>query len=305
MRPAAAKGPLATYGNFGLLLVAPAFFAANNIAARLADGVVPPAALSFWRWGVAFVVLAPLVWSALLARRKAILRELPRLAVLAAVGMTLVSLATYGGALATSATNIGLIYGAAPVLILLLDRRLTGAPIQGVQIHGLLACGAGLLVIITRGDPDVLVGLSFSAGDLIVAAGAAAWAVYSLLLKHWPSSFGTIERACLLVALGALISLPLYGAEHALGATVHPGMAALGIIFLVGVVAGALVIVAHSHLTAAIGPRSTMVLLYLIPLYNVVLAWLVLDESIAPHQIVGAALVLLGVFLSTRAVAPP
>src|SRR3546814_9081338 len=46
-----------------LLLTATAtFWAGNSIVGRAARDLVPPAALSFWRWTLALALLMPLAW---------------------------------------------------------------------------------------------------------------------------------------------------------------------------------------------------------------------------------------------------
>ena len=67
---------------------------------------------------------------------------------------------------------------------------------------------------------------------------------------------------------------------------------------------GVLVIVLHAKVTAVLGPRRAVVLLYLIPLYNLLLAWLVLGEPLRGFQVVGGAMILVGIWLAGRA-APP
>jgi drug/metabolite transporter (DMT)-like permease len=286
-------------GAYALLFAAPFLFAFNNVAARLADGVVPPVALSFWRWGLTILLLAPIVASSLIPKAHVLRREWWQLGLLGALGMTIVSIATYAGAKTTSASNIGLIYAATPGLILLFDRFATGIRLAPRQIAGLFACVSGMLVIIARGDPSVLLGARFAQGDLLVAAGTVGWAAYSVLLKHWPSGLGIIERAAAVAFAGAVVTLPLYLVEHMVVEPFVPTMDALWIILGVGVLSGTMLILAHAHLTARLGPRRVVVLLYMIPLYNIALAWAVLGERLTAYQAIGALLVLTGVYFST------
>ena len=299
-----ATAPRIGPADLGLLLLVPALFAANNVAARLADGVIPPAALSLCRWGITALLLAPLVLGGLRGRGAAIRAELPQVLILAALGMVLVSLATYGGATLTSATNIGLIYAATPGLILLFDRLITGVALTGPQMAGFAACLAGMLVIVAQGDPLRLWTLTLSGGDVIVAAGTLAWAAYSVLLRAWPSGFGALERVFLLAVAGSALVLPVWAVEQALFARIVPGAAALGIAATVGVLAGAVLIVAHLRLTMRLGPRRAVVLLYLIPIHNVALAALVIGERPQGFHLLGAGVVMAGIWLSTRAPRP-
>src|SRR3546814_12600863 len=77
----------------------------------------------------------------------------------------------------------------------------------------LLLSLAGVLAVVARGDPGVLTGLRFASGDLWAAAAMAAWAVYSILLRHRPSALPIMARFAAVAAGGILILLPFTLAE--------------------------------------------------------------------------------------------
>src|SRR3546814_13797513 len=57
-------GPFAAIWSraYPLLTVTALFWAGNSIVGRAARDLVPPAALSFWRWTFALLLLLPLAW---------------------------------------------------------------------------------------------------------------------------------------------------------------------------------------------------------------------------------------------------
>lgn len=284
---------------FLLLLTVPIFFASNNIAARLADGVVPPAALALSRWSLAGILLAPGLMVALSRNWAAVKAEWRHLLALGFIGMCLASIATYAGAKTTTASNIGLIFASTPAVILLMDWMMSGVRLGLWQVAGSLMSIGGIVYIVMRGELSAVLEAQFSRGDLIVCGGMLAWATYSVLLKYWPSRLTVMERASAIALAGALTTLPFALLESAAGATISPGWPAFWIILCVGVVAGAAVITAHAFITDQLGPRVAVVLLYLIPIYNIALAWMLLGEELEIFQAVGGVAVLLGVVLAT------
>ncbi len=62
--PAAHSGVLGRlWGSAWLLLcLAVLFWAGNSVVGRAAHGLVPPLALTFWRWAVSLAVILPLSW---------------------------------------------------------------------------------------------------------------------------------------------------------------------------------------------------------------------------------------------------
>src|SRR3546814_459466 len=104
----------------------------------------------------------------------------------------------------TSATTIGFIYASSPILIVALARVFYGERVTLRQGLGILLSLAGVLAIVARGDPGVLTGLRFASGDLWAAAAMAAWAVYSILLRHRPSALPIMARFASVAAGGIL-----------------------------------------------------------------------------------------------------
>src|SRR3546814_19954899 len=80
----------------------------------------------------------------------------------------------------------------------------------------LLLSLAGVLAVVARGDPGVLTGLRFASGDLWAAAAMAAWAVYSILLRHRPSALPIMARFTA-VAAGCILHLLPFSLAGGLG----------------------------------------------------------------------------------------
>ena len=159
-----------------LLWLTPVMFAANQLAARIAPGIVEPYTLAFGRWLIAALVLLPFAWPQLSARRAALRREWPDFLVLGALGMLVCGAFVYIGGRTTTATNIGLLYGAVPVGIVLLARLLYREPVSVMQGAGIALCLAGLLAILAKGDAGALLALRFTTGDLWIGdVGFQSW----------------------------------------------------------------------------------------------------------------------------------
>ncbi len=169
-----------------LLFVAPALFAANMLVARATADAIPPVALAFWRWTVALIVLAPFAAGALWRQRWAVRHEWRDLLVLGALGMGVCGAFVYVGADTTTATNIGLIYAAAPILIVVLARAVYGEALGVVQAFGVALSLVGVIAVVCRGDIGVLFSIGFAVGDIWILGATAGWAVYATLLRHRP-----------------------------------------------------------------------------------------------------------------------
>lgn len=288
-----------------MLFIAPVLMASNMLAARWVEGSIPAVSLAFWRWALTLVVLAPFVAGGLWRRRALLAAEWRTVLVLGALGMGVCGPPVYLGAQTTTATNIGMIYASTPILIVLLARLFWGAPVSPTKAAGIALCLAGVVTIIARGDPSVLLSLSFAPGDLWIVFAALGWALYSVLLRYRPSRLPLTERFAAIVLGGVVCMLPFYAAEMALGHWPPATLETAGIMVFLALVPGLAAYLLYGRLVAQLGAQRTGMLMYLVPLYNAGLAYLLLAEMPQLFHVAGAALILPGLYLATRSEPAP
>jgi drug/metabolite transporter (DMT)-like permease len=69
-----------------------------------------------------------------------------------------------------------------PVWMMLVGRLFFDVPVRPRQVAGAVLSIAGVLVVLSRGDWDVLLQVRLVPGDFFVLLATAAWAIYSWLL---------------------------------------------------------------------------------------------------------------------------
>lgn len=282
-----------------LLFVTPAMFATNMLLARATADFIPPVALAVWRWTGVALLLGLFCWRELWQRRAALRREGWNLLILGFLGMNICGAVVYLGAATTTATNIGLIYSVSPVLILVLSRVLFAEPMSARQGLGTMLALCGMLLIVVKGDPAVLLSLAFTPGDLMILAAAIAWALYGVLLKRWPSALGLNARLAAIAFAGVLTMLPFLAWETATVGPARLDARTLATIAALVLIPGLGAYGTYGYITKHLGPARTGLLLYLSPVYVSVLAWMLLGEAFAAYHWAGAALVLTGLYFAT------
>jgi drug/metabolite transporter (DMT)-like permease len=292
--PSSARGRQLAYV---LLFVTPALWSVNYLVARWAPGVIAPHALALGRWIVAAAVLGVFCAAELRDKRAAIAREWKQFAVLGALGMWVCGAFVYIGGRSTSAVNIGLLYAASPVLIALASALWLRERLGAAQVLGVGLAVAGVLHILLRGHWPALLRLSFNPGDVWVAVAVLCWTVYSLLLRAWPSAFGPLARLTLIAIAGIVVLLPFTLVEALAWWPSEWSWRSLALIVAAALLPGA---GAYSVMQRELGAARVGVVLYLVPLYSVVMAWFVLGEQIEGFHLLGACLILPGIYLSTR-----
>lgn len=283
-----------------LLFVVPGLWSSNYLIARLSAGVISPHVLALGRWTLALLILLPWVWRELVRQRAALRREWPHLVVLGGTGMWICGAFVYQAGHSTTAGNIALIYATSPVLITVASTWLLGERLTRLQALAVGLAVAGVLWVITRGEPSRLMEVRFTAGDGWIAVAALSWAAYSVLLKHWPSRLSTLARLVAIIAGSMVWLVPGTLVEAALQELPSMSAQGWGLIVLGALVPGVLSYGAFSYLLRELGAARTALMLYLVPIYSAFGAWAVLGERPGWHHAAGAALILPSIWLATR-----
>jgi drug/metabolite transporter (DMT)-like permease len=285
---------------YALMAVSPVLFASNVLVARAVADTLPPVALALGRWGLAALLLLTVMAKPLWRARRAVRREWLDLLVLGFLGMVMCGAVVYIGAQTTTATNIGLIYAASPVFIIVLARIVYGETMSTLQAAGVGLSLAGVVTIIARGDIGVLLGLTFTIGDLWVLGSSFSWAVYTVMMRHRPTALGAMPRFTAIAIAGVATLLPFLPVEIAMLGRPRIDGFALGVVVFLAIVPGLGAYLTYDFVQRRLGANRAALLMYLIPVYNAGLAWALLGEALRVYHFVGAAMVLPGIYLATR-----
>jgi drug/metabolite transporter (DMT)-like permease len=274
-----------------LLALAALLWSGNSVVARGVRGHVPPIGLAFWRWVLALAVLLPLYGKGVLEARAALRSRRGVVSALGVLGVGSFNLLLYVGLQRTTATHAVILTAAAPSFILVLSAAAgQGRPTARTALGALLSL-AGVLALISRGDPAALAALRLDPGDLWVLAAVVSWSVYTVLLPQRPPGVPPMVLLTALVAVGTAFVAPFYAWEIARGLRVKADLPTAGAVAYVGILASVVAYAAWNEGVAAAGPARAGVALNLMPVFGTLLAVLLLGEPFGLAELAGIALV--------------
>jgi drug/metabolite transporter (DMT)-like permease len=142
------------------------------------------------------------------------------LVVLGVLGVGAYNTLAYVALVHTTATNAALLNSFIPIAIIAISWFL-GHQARLLESIGVGVSFVGVMVIVSRGDPVVLAGLSLNAGDLWMLAAVLSWALYTLGLKWRPAGLHPMALLATLTMIGLLVLAPLVWVELSSGARLH------------------------------------------------------------------------------------
>lgn len=170
-----------TFGTAVLLTIPPLLWAGNAIVGRLVHDQVAPITLNLLRWAFAFVLMLPLAYR-VLRPRSALWLHWRRYAVLGLLGIGTYNALQYLALQTSTPINATLVGSSMPVLMLAVGGLFFGAPVTRRQLLGALLSSAGVLLVLSRGEWQLLLALRLVPGDLFMLLATLAWAFYSWIL---------------------------------------------------------------------------------------------------------------------------
>ena len=230
-------------------------------------------------------------------------RDVLRLAGIGLIGVTILNLAVVYGQARLPATLSSLIVTSNPIHTALISRVLMGEPLGSRKLAGIGIAFAGLVVVLLYGSENAApLGTRELTGVGILAIAPFTWAFYTVLSKPLLSTYPSVHVAAYTTIAGAAPFLPLpilrEGTLARIGALDERGwLAALFATLLSFVVAYILWYRGLRVLT----PSQTAVYVYLVPVFGLLFAWLLLGERPTLFLLLGGATILAGVILTNSA----
>lgn len=274
----------------------------NIVLGRHIAGVIPPISLSALRWGIGALVLLPFAWPYLKRDWPAIKTHIPILCLLGLIGTTGYAIPSYWGLQYTLAINGLLIQCTMPMVIGLMSYLLVGDRLTRWQIAGIVTSFFGVLVILTRGDPDVLHSVSFNRGDLWFLLAVLIFALYSPLLRKRPAMHPLSFLAVTAIA-GTVIVLPLAAWELSVKPMPAFDLHMTVVVLYMAIFPSLLGYFFYNRGVQLLGPNPVAALYPLIIVFGSVQAMLLLGEVPQWFHFVGTVFIVGGVLLATRVAA--
>lgn len=281
---------------YGRLVLVAAMWGGTFIAGRVAAAQMTAPMAALWRYVIATL--------ALLALSFVIERGLPRLSraqwigvcLLGATGVMAYNLCFMFGMETVSASRGSLIIATVPAATLLGGALFLREPLTLRRVAGVLIALLGVAVELGHGNPLVLFGGHSGIGEVALFGGVLSWAAYTLIGKRLLVDMSPLA-ATTYAALAGTVMLALVCAIN--GDLVLPQVTAKGWIALayMGIFGTAIAFVWFYDGVKAIGPARSMVFVNLVPIFAIAFAMLLLGEKLELSMVMGAALVIVGVFI--------
>ena len=280
-----------------LLVISAASGGGTWVAAPWALDDLPPLAVAFGRFALAAILL--FAW----CRARGLAIDARRADVPLVLGVAATSVVGYnllflnGVRLAPASHGAVIVPGFIPVITLVLTVLVLRDRVTPRQVIGALIAVGGLVLVI---GPAFLAGSDELLGDLLFVGGAGVWSVYTIIGRAATRRFNPSVITFLSTAVGGVVFLALSIALEPGGLAGYGTASAQGLVGVayLGTIGTVVSFVTFYLGVQLLGAARAAAFSVLIPLFGVAATVTLLGETLEPIALVGAAVVIGGLWLT-------
>jgi drug/metabolite transporter (DMT)-like permease len=269
------------------------------VLGRALRDTIDPISLNFWRWLIALIVLTPFGLRAVAGKGEVLRANAGILFLLALLSVPLFQTFVYQGLRTTTAINAVLLNSSAPVFMIACSWLIERERATPRQIAGMLISLAGIVIIMTRGEPSRLLELELHAGDAWILAAMPLWGLYSVLLKRRPQELNGVGFLFVISLLGVTMLAPIFLVHSSVAPPPAPPLEAVAALLYIGIAASVIAFICWNRGVELVGANAAGFTLHLLPAFGTLLAIAFLGEAFHGFHAAGVATILTGVLLAT------
>lgn len=276
-----------------ILLLSIVIWGSSVVATRIAGFMIGPITLAFMRMVIASVLLC-LMRLFSKNRQKPDRKNLFLIFLSALIGVTLYYMIENYGILLTSASTASLISGSYPAIALLIGAFFFHEKLTASKAVGILISLLGIAVLSSSADR----GSSSFTGIILLITDGVFWALYNYIVQAVDDSYSSLTVTSYQTWMAAVMMIPFLFLEKDVPLVLTP--VSFACVIYLGAVCSCLAYVLYNAGLRGVSAFAAAAMLNLMPLSGTVLAALILHETIGMEAILGGALIIGGVVISTR-----
>lgn len=269
------------------------------VASKFIVGDLPPFTVGGIR-----TVLALAVLIFLMMRKEGLLfpqwRDWPMLFALGISGIFLCNAITYLALQYTSATNCALIAALCPIVITVISTFVLREKITLWQVTGIILSFLGVVVVITKGSWNILINMGFNVGDVIMLGNPICYGLYTVLTKKAVNRYSPLVLVTYAHLIACMFFVPFVIYELNIAwSRIQVSAVDVGTLVYLGILGASIATLLWNKGIERVGASRAGIFMNAVPVSTMLLSAVLLGEKITLNQILGSAMVIIGVYLNS------
>jgi drug/metabolite transporter (DMT)-like permease len=286
---------------YTMLTLCALFWSGNFIVGKFATLYeVPPLTLNFFRWLIVWIILIPFTYRDIVKNIEIIKKNFFSTLIMSVTSISVFNSVVYYSLNFTQVLNGALMISIIPVLIVFISFIFKTEQINFSQILGLILSITGVAIIITRLDFTKLINLNLNKGDLWLLVAMLSWAIYSTMLRTHKTELKYLSFMSVIVSIGLIFLFPQFLFEINNHQIMRFNIPVFLITSYVVFFAGLGSYILWNKAVVIVGPNKAGIFLHLMPVFSSFMAIFLLNEKLMNFHIIGAIVIIIGIYLSSK-----
>ncbi len=280
----------------GLMLITSLLWGGNFVVAKTLVAHASPLTLTTVRWLIAVIVLVPLVWwkeKKLVPPKQAIVP----LMLMGVTGVAFFNIFQFLALERTTSTNAGLISTMNTISIALFSFVLLKEKITKWQLSAMILSLFGVVLVLSKGDWQLLLDFQFNTGDLWMLAAVCVWGLYSVCSKWAMQTTSPLMATFYAGIFGVLMLLPFTSTDFTF---TNVNTSFILSMLYTGIISTVVCMVFWNIGVQKLGATTSGIFLNFNPIFTALLAYLFIGENMSWLQGIGGLIVIVGCYLFTQ-----
>jgi len=222
-----------------------------------------------------------------------------RYAILGFLGVTVFTVFFFTGVQFTTAGKASLLVNTNPIIIAILAHFFLGEKMNVKMISWVLLGFTGVFLVIVGGkDPSTILHSGGFLGDILALGAGVSWAMFTVAGKKWTMNHEAYSSTSLVIFLGLMFLFPLNAATHTLQMPLSTYQ--LMLILYLGAFTAVVAFFAWIKALTLADASKVGVFQFTIPLMTLLLAAVILGETVDIWIVSGFVLIASSIYLTLR-----
>lgn len=283
-----------------LMTISAVFWAGAFIAGKVTVKEFPPFSLTFLRFFFAsiFIFITMIKFEEKDWRLKR--EDYPVVIFLGIVGMVGYHVLFFLALKYTTAINSSMIAATNPLITTILAATFLGEKLSVKRVLAIFVAFAGVVLTVTRGQLSVLIHMNFNLGDLLMMAAVTCWATYTIVSRYVMPKYSPLILSTYSFIICGMFTLPFALMEKPMEYLPQTSLKGWAGVLYMSIFPSYIGYLVQQYSIREIGPSKTSIFINLVPVFSLILSVLILKESVTIVTILSGALIILGVYLTSK-----
>jgi drug/metabolite transporter (DMT)-like permease len=283
-----------------LLVLAAIFWGSSWIVVKLLTADLDPILIATGRFILVSLMFLPVALWLNVKGERLERKDLGTVTTLGIFGVALLYILQYSGINLTTAINASLMSTFNPMITLLLSSFFLKERVDTKKIAAIFMAFLGAFLVVTNGDINFGTKMNDILGSVLSFASTCCWAAYTVLSKKAVGKHSPIFLVVYASIFGTILLLPVALLTPTAHKLLTLSLYDMGWLLYLALTCTVFGYFAWSYSLEMIEASQAAIFIYIVPISSILLSYIFLGEYLTTYSALGALLIFVGVYYSTR-----